>query len=646
MSARGQKGEVPAPRGHRALHGNTMKDYKYISTVLSHITNKREKDKIEYELYDHLDEKEKWFEQCGFDEDAAADKADDSMGDGDVVGEQLDMINKSFFAKRFPTMLANLCLFSILFSSFELITSAAGSKYDGPFYEDMRFLFTMPHFESFAKFAFVFVFGLITMAVGLKRLNKYAFCTGFTVAEMVIVLGPYHYLDIIEKLISSEDYLDFFFKGNYFSNAFFRVSGTLDAVLIAVFGGLLLVAFICGLQIFGRTKRLENTRRDLSVKKVVIYALAAASLLCACCFTALTTQIANERDYREAEATEQLEFTQSQLIKQIDKLNTADKEAHRKAFDEYLKSVESAVTETKTDDSLEERTAKSNYLEIYEYYFPTGDGRVDEDYDSYYNNLEKSEHYYISFNSLYSNPFSLYNDHYESFKTSEDLSRVKDLSDLPLPADIEFTTGNGAIVNVDYDGDKELEFEYNKRIKRFELVYNSEAKYETVDLTKKQVEALKAEIRNFDAPESKSEILWLQVHTAFYNKLADTYMIEFSYHYYTFIPTSGIYSPPNLTYGCLGCREPVKFSGNTANVVWSIDYPKFYVGDYDEADSDNYNSTDELISDIEDSYSKESIKKIRNEKLIENLENIIESDYYKTEEADNDGLYIISPPQA
>ncbi len=621
-----------------------MKDYKYITTVLSHIKNKREKDKIEYELYDHLDEKEKWFEQCGFDEEEATEKADDSMGDGDVVGEQLDMIKKSFFAKRFPTMLANLCLFSAFYTYVELIMTGAGSKYDGPFYEDTRFLFTMPHLESFAKFAFVFVFGLITMTVGLKRLNKYAFCTGFATAETIIVLGPYHYLDIIRRLVRCEDYLDFFFKSNYFSNAFFIVSDSIDVVLIAVFGGLLLAAFICGLRIFGRTKRLENTRRDLSVKKVVIYALAAASLLCACCFTALTTQIANERDYREAEATEQLEFTQSQLIKQIDKLNTADKEAHRKAFDEYLKSVESAVTETKTDDSLEERTAKSNYLEIYEYYFPTGDGRVGEDYDSYYNNLEKSEHYYISFNSLYSNPFSLYNDHYESFKTSEDLSRVEDLSDLPLPADIEFTTGNGAIVNVDYDGDKELEFEYNKRTKRFELVYNSEAKYETVDLTKKQLEALKAEIRNFDAPESKSELLWLQVHTAFYNKIADSYMIEFSYHYYTLIPTSGINSPPKLTYGYLGNREPFKFDGDTANVVWNINFRRYYVGDYDEADSENYSNTEALISDIEDYYSKESIKKIRNEKLVENLNVIIERNYYKQEEFNNNGLDIISPP--
>ncbi|MBQ9517856.1 MAG: hypothetical protein IJR60_07240 [Eubacterium sp.] len=624
-----------------------MKNYKYITTVLSHITNKREKDKIEYELYDHLDEKEKWFEQCGFEKEAAANKADESMGDGDVVGEQLEAIKKSFFAKGFPTMLANLCLFSAFYTYVELIMTGAGSKYDGPFYEDMRFLFTMPHFESFARFTFVFVFGLITMTVGLKRLNKYAFFAGFAVAEMVVVLGPYHYSDVINKLIRGEDYLDFFFKQDYFSNAFFSVSGTFNTVLIVVFGGLLLAAFICGLRIFGRTKRLENTRRDLSVKKVVVYILAAASLLCACCFTALTTQIANEREYRKAEATEQLEFTQSQLIKQIDKLNTADKKAHRKAFDEYLKSVESAVTETKTDDSLEERTAKNNYLEIYEYYFPTGDGRVDEDlYDSYYNNLEKSEHYYLHFNSFYGDPFSLYNDRYESFKTSEDLSCVKDLSDLPLPADIEFTTGDGAIVSVDYDDDKELEFEYNKKTKRFELVYNSEAKYETVDLTKKQIEALKAEIRNYDAPESKDELLWLQIHTAFYNKVADAYMIEFSYHYYTFIPTSGIYSTANHTHGCLGDREAVKFDGDTANVVWSVNLLYgYYIGD-DEDESDNYSSTEALISDIEDYYSKESIKKIRNEKLIENLNIIIESDYYKTEEADNDGLYIISPPQA
>ena len=92
-----------------------MKKYKYITAVLSHITNRREKDKIEYELYDHLDEKEKWFEQCGFEKEAAANKADDSMGDGDVVGEQLEAVSKSKTAVNVASgILFAMCLITPL----------------------------------------------------------------------------------------------------------------------------------------------------------------------------------------------------------------------------------------------------------------------------------------------------------------------------------------------------------------------------------------------------------------------------------------------------------------------------------------------------------------------------------------------------
>lgn len=79
-----------------------MKKYHYIHTVLSHITDKQKRQKIEYELYDHLDEKEKWFESIGYDAAVASEKANDTMGDGDIVGEQLDGI----FVKKHTTALS------------------------------------------------------------------------------------------------------------------------------------------------------------------------------------------------------------------------------------------------------------------------------------------------------------------------------------------------------------------------------------------------------------------------------------------------------------------------------------------------------------------------------------------------------------
>lgn len=92
-----------------------MKKYNYIQTVLSHITNKRETEKIEYELFDHLDEKEKWFESCGYNEIAATEKADEYMGDGDIVGEQLDAVLKKKSAVNVASgLLFALCLITPL----------------------------------------------------------------------------------------------------------------------------------------------------------------------------------------------------------------------------------------------------------------------------------------------------------------------------------------------------------------------------------------------------------------------------------------------------------------------------------------------------------------------------------------------------
>ncbi len=68
-----------------------MRNSKYIDSVLSHIKNKGSHREIQEELYDHIDEKDRFFEKIGYDSVSAQEKTEEAMGDGDIVGEQLDM---------------------------------------------------------------------------------------------------------------------------------------------------------------------------------------------------------------------------------------------------------------------------------------------------------------------------------------------------------------------------------------------------------------------------------------------------------------------------------------------------------------------------------------------------------------------------
>lgn len=61
---------------------------KYIDKVLSQLKGYKNTKEIEYELFDHLDEQEKFFIDIGYDEENAIEKAEEKMGDADILAEQ------------------------------------------------------------------------------------------------------------------------------------------------------------------------------------------------------------------------------------------------------------------------------------------------------------------------------------------------------------------------------------------------------------------------------------------------------------------------------------------------------------------------------------------------------------------------------
>lgn len=66
-----------------------MKKYDYIKKATSKLRNGEQKASIEAELFDHMDEKKKRYIDIGYDEERAAQIAEEAMGDGDEISEQL-----------------------------------------------------------------------------------------------------------------------------------------------------------------------------------------------------------------------------------------------------------------------------------------------------------------------------------------------------------------------------------------------------------------------------------------------------------------------------------------------------------------------------------------------------------------------------
>ncbi len=97
-----------------------MNETTYIKKLLSHINGKNHKQIIEAELTDHITEKEKWYEEIGYDPETAAIRAEEDMGDPDSVGEQMRLIEKKEDSLRqsLKSILLVVSPFFILFLMF------------------------------------------------------------------------------------------------------------------------------------------------------------------------------------------------------------------------------------------------------------------------------------------------------------------------------------------------------------------------------------------------------------------------------------------------------------------------------------------------------------------------------------------------
>lgn len=133
-----------------------MRKSSFVEKTVKHIKDKKIKKDIEFELTDHFIEKEKWYENIGYDEESACENADNAMGDPDVVGEQLASFKKCSVVKSVIAFLV-----ALLPSFFFLFTTGVIG------YEvwDLRWYFS-------------FLFNLVLMFYAAKRQNIFLLIWG------------------------------------------------------------------------------------------------------------------------------------------------------------------------------------------------------------------------------------------------------------------------------------------------------------------------------------------------------------------------------------------------------------------------------------------------------------------------------------
>jgi hypothetical protein len=611
-----------------------MKEYGYIEKVLSHISGKQRKEAVKNELFDHLDEKERFFGEIGYDENASSDKTDEAMGDADLVGEQLDSIGKSFFKSNsflytFSGVSLLLMIWAYVLISFYDMSGSFSSL-------GHYFLYSFSSFWSFCSFSIIFILGIINLLFGVKRKNAICLTTGFFITETITVMGPYDYQKLFSSFLNetSYDYIGSFFMNSFLSLTPYNFHSTFQYIFTAVFACFYLVIFIAGLTVILKTKKLKNTKNDLKIKNALITIISALAVICSITSISIAgLVIHNSKTIVDRVSSEYAEMEQD-FIDNIESFMTLDENEIDIAINTLIKNTD---IPPQHDDFNHNCISWSN-----------GFISISEEFTEYKD--EALSEYGIYFYCSVSNPFE--NSGYEDIY-SDSKGDSRSIKTVPLPAEIEFKySKDNCTLVFDYSfGDeyinKKIEYQYNPDTNEFELQYDLNSDFEDKsNLNEKQVKQLKnalterfyEDVEFSTAPAEfadKGKYFWIENYGVYKNSICeDVYKIDLSYSAYDILITSGV--PDVITFNdgepVLGATFYVKFSNDKAELIdWY--YPH----------EDDYSSTDELANIAKDYYNDTSLKKLiesdpakladnpyneSKDKELVNLQNIIRDNYY------------------
>ena len=244
----------------------------YIEKVISYIKSKRGKSEVEAELYDHIKLYNDFYEEIGYDEENALVKAEDRMGSADVTGEQFAQLKNSKSIRDIILIICGVALVlfcdsvSVIIYNLEEIT-----------------------YTSFTVTAVTFLLSLIYLYFAFKRLNIFSvICSVFSVilTSNIYELSGYEFTKLVSfnpimfiyDLFFGRSMGDALFGIGYGDMLYFPIINDVNIAVSALFFLLLLIAVILKIRI----RKLKNSTKDLTVKKVIRVAIFLyTALICA-----------------------------------------------------------------------------------------------------------------------------------------------------------------------------------------------------------------------------------------------------------------------------------------------------------------------------------------------------------------------------
>ncbi|MBQ7595941.1 MAG: hypothetical protein IJU45_04690, partial [Clostridia bacterium] len=259
----------------------------YIESIVSHIKNRTAGEAAEAELTDHYIERSRFYNEIGYDDEAAELKTQEDIGDPDMIGEQLNVKTKKtvrYFALLLVIYIVSGFLIGIFTNVFEKHIALEA-----------------------AFFLFIPVAFLIKTIAAIKQ-KSYGI-TAFGTTGLLIILQAY-IAPIIAEIIVGADTT--FINYQYgFNMLLFRYDHENDQRIIiseylnqfgsyqTVFAAICL-AFVCvvgvceiGSVIIGcKTRRLENTKTDYLLSVVFRNVLIAVTVITAAAAAAGVVRVA------------------------------------------------------------------------------------------------------------------------------------------------------------------------------------------------------------------------------------------------------------------------------------------------------------------------------------------------------------------
>lgn len=243
----------------------------YIEKVLSHIKGNKRRNEISIELFDHMDECEKFFKQIGYGEQIAYEKAEEKMGDADVLGEQ--------FQAR-----AKLEIIKLIFSYAIMVIALLGlflfyhnCNISGSFSSTELPEFILPNFWGTVVNKLGIAFAMVIMFFGLNKKRIIHSTYGYLLAIALVLIGPHNLFYCFDK-----DYVMSFYANPWTCNTGLYIIDKMPYQILLLVSICLILTLFYGFGINNviKSKRLTNSRNDMKLGKIGVIGSMVIAFLC------------------------------------------------------------------------------------------------------------------------------------------------------------------------------------------------------------------------------------------------------------------------------------------------------------------------------------------------------------------------------